>query len=209
MAELLYLETSSRKEYSKSTQVANAFLDRYRQTHPDDTVRAVNLFDADVPPIDGYAINAKYAMMSKQEFTPEERRAWDKVEQLIADFKSADKYLLSVPMWNFSIPYRLKQYVDNLVQPGYTFKPVGAGYEGLVKDKPLLVVYARGGAYSEGTGKEHLDFQKTYVELIFGFIGFKNIQSVIVEPTLQAGPEQIQQAVESAMEKARSLAETY
>ena len=62
-------------------------------------------------------------------------------------FKSADKYLVSLPMWNFSIPYKLKQYIDLLVHRGLTFSftPEG-GYKGLVTGKPLVAVYARGGA---------------------------------------------------------------
>lgn len=51
-------------------------------------------------------------------------------------------------MWNFGIPYRLKQYIDILVQPGYTFSySPEQGYTGLV-NKPAAVVYARGGDYS-------------------------------------------------------------
>jgi hypothetical protein len=80
--------------------------------------------------------------------------------------KSADKYVLSLPMWNFSIPYRLKQYIDILVQPGYTFSVGENGYEGLVKNKPVLVVYARGGAFPEGSGMEAFDMQKKYMELL-------------------------------------------
>ena len=95
------------------------------------------------------------------------------------------------------------------MQPGYTFKVVEDGYEGLVKDKPMTVIYARGGAYSEGTGKEYLDFQKSYVELIFGFIGFKDIRSIIVEPTLQADPYEIQKAVQAAKEKAETMAKDF
>ena len=55
--------------------------------------------------------------MHGQESSEDELRAWTRVEDVIADFKAADKYVLSVPMWNFGIPYRLKQYFDVLVQP--------------------------------------------------------------------------------------------
>jgi FMN-dependent NADH-azoreductase len=153
MAKLMYIEASSRRDRSKSTQVAHAFLESYKQAHTDDAVEHLNLFEADIPAFTGPTIKAKYTMMAGEDFSSEEKQDWRHVEKLIADFKDADKYLMSVPMWNFSIPYRLKQYVDNLVQPGYTFKVVEDGYEGLVKDKPMTVIYARGGAYSEGTGK--------------------------------------------------------
>ncbi len=209
MAKLLYIEASSRGDRSKSTRIARAFLTSYQQAHQQDQVRTLNLFDAEIPTFDGNTIRAKYTMMHGQEHPPEEQKAWRQVEDLIADFKDADKYLLSVPMWNFSIPYRLKQYIDSLVQPGYTFKIVEGGYEGLVKDRPMTVIYARGGAYSEGSGKEKLDFQKPYVETIFSFIGIKDIRAIVAEPTLQGSPEAIEQAVKTAAEKAAAMARDF
>ncbi len=51
--------------------------------------------------------------------------------------------------------------------------------------KPVLTIYARGGAYSADAAKG-MDFQRSYFELLLGFIGFKNIQAIVVEPTLAA-----------------------
>jgi FMN-dependent NADH-azoreductase len=206
MAKILYIQASPRKERSKSTQVAKVFLETYQQSHPDDDVETFNLFEADLPSFDGLKVQAKYTILHGKEHTQKERQAWDAVEKVINHFKSADKYVFSVPMWNFSIPYRLKQYIDLLVQPGYTFKVGKNKYEGLVKNKPVLVVYARGGAYPEGSGAEAFDMQRKYVELFLGFIGFEMIQSIIVEPTLQGGPEVTQAAINSAIEKANELA---
>ena len=55
-------------------------------------------------------------------------------------FKSADKYVFSLPMWNFGIPYKLKHFIDVLVQPGLTFSfSPETGYKGLVTGKPAVV----------------------------------------------------------------------
>lgn len=53
----------------------------------------------------------------------------------------------------------------------------------------MLAVYARGGEYPPGSGTEAFDLQTKYIDLIFRFIGFKDILPVIVEPTLQGGPD--------------------
>ena len=137
MAKLLYIQASPR-DRSKSTKVAQAFLDSYRQTHPADEMVTLNVFEKDLPPFDGFAVQAKYSIMHGKEHTKDEAQAWSQVEALIDEFKSADKYLFSVPMWNFGIPYRLKQYIDLIVQPGYTFTADENGYQGLVKDKRRL-----------------------------------------------------------------------
>ena len=113
-------------------------------------------------------------------------------------------------MWNFSIPYRLKQYIDLLVQPGYTFSySEEEGYKGLVDGKPLLAVYARGGDYPVGSEREMFDLQKKYIELIFGFMGFENVRSVVIEPTLQGGPEIASARRQEAIDKAKEIALTF
>ncbi|MFZ9011205.1 MAG: FMN-dependent NADH-azoreductase [Anaerohalosphaeraceae bacterium] len=209
MQKLLYIQASPRKERSKSTQVASAFLESYQKSHADDTVETLNIFEEDLPTFDGLKVQAKYTILHGKEHTPEERLAWDTIEKIITHFKSADKYVLSLPMWNFSIPYRLKQYIDILVQPGYTFTFGENGYEGLVKDKPVLVVYARGGSFPEGSERGAFDMQKKYIELFLGFIGFENIQSIVVGPTLQGEPSDIQTMLDVSIQKARSLASNF
>ncbi len=210
MSKLLYIQTSPRGERSKSNTVADAFIEAYKKTQPQDEVETMNVFTADLPSFDGFTIKAKYTMMHGKTHSNEEATAWKAVEKVIEQFKSADKYVLSVPMWNFSIPYRLKQYIDLLIQPGYTFSyDSEKGYQGLVKGKGLLVVYARGGEYAKGTGSEAFDLQSKYVELIFGFIGFTDIKSIVVEPTLQGGPDTAQQKLDAAIKKAEQIASSF
>ena len=181
MSKILYLQASPRTGRSHSLAVAAAFLEAYREKDPGAEVVALDLFKADLPPFDGLLVNAKYNILHGQPHPPEEAAAWRQVEGIITQFTAADKYVLATPMWNFSIPYRLKQYLDIIVQPSYTFTySPEAGYQGLVTGKPLFVTYARGGQYPPGTPGEAFDLQVKYVELIFGFMGFTDIHSVIV-----------------------------
>jgi len=206
MASLLYIESSPRKERSASIRVARAFLDAYRQAHPDDTVRMLNVFETDLPAFDGFTINAKYTILHGGRPTDREQDAWQSVERVIDDFKRADKYVFAVPMWNFGIPYRLKHYIDVLVQPGYTFRVGPNGYEGLVTGKRAMTVYARGGSYAEGTPGAALDMQKKYLDAILRFIGFEDIRSLEVESTLGGGAEGEKKAVEEGARTARRIA---
>jgi FMN-dependent NADH-azoreductase len=127
------------------------------------------------------------------------------VVDLCDEFKSADKYVFSLPMWNFGIPYKLKHYIDLIAQPGQTFSfDPETGYSGLVTGKPLVAIYARGGAYSSDDMKG-IDFQKGYLDFLLGFLGFKGIQSVVVEPTL-GSPEDVRSMEADALQEARRLA---
>ncbi len=207
MSKLLYIQASPRIQRSHSIAVADAFVAAYEQRHADDEIVTLNLFEASIPNFDGLAVQAKYTIMHGQPHSDEELQVWKNVERVIEQFTSADKYVLAVPMWNFSIPYRLKQYIDLLVQPGYTFSySQDKGYEGLVVGKPLLVVYTRGGEYPAGSEAQAFDFQTKYVELIFGFMGFKDIRSVVVEPTLQGGPDLAKTRVREAIDQAKEMA---
>jgi len=206
MSKLLYIQASPRIERSYSIAVADAFVSTYKQANPKDEIVTMNLFKKDLPPFDGLTVQAKYTILHGLKHSPEELGAWRKVEDLIAEFKSADKYAMAVPMWNFGIPYRLKQYLDILVQPTYTFSfSPQEGYKGLVLGKPIFVAYSRGGAYPKGSAEEAFDLQIKYLQLILGFIGFTDVRTLHVEPTL-AGPDVAKKKREEAIANAKEMA---
>ena len=206
MAKLLHIQTSPRGNRSASQAVAEHFIDAYRNTHRGDTVETLNVWQVQLPEFDGATIDAKYAVVHGQPHSPDQVHAWKAVVRLAEHFKSADKYIVSLPMWNFGIPYKLKHYIDLLVQPGLTFgfTPTD-GYKGLVTGKPLVAIYARGGAYGPGTGAEAADQQSAYLKQILGFIGFTDIREIFVEPTL-ATPTSKEEALAAANRKAVELA---
>lgn len=205
MAKLLYIESSPRKSRSKSIKVAKAFIEKYKTLNPSDEVETLDLWATDLPAFDGDTIDAKYQVMHGQDHSSEQAAAWQAVVDVCEQFKSADKYVISVPMWNFGIPYKLKHYIDVIAQPGQTFSfSPETGYSGLVTGKPVVSIYARGGAYSSDEAKG-MDFQSSYLELLLKFIGFESIHSIMVEPTM-AAPEDVANAEKTAVAKAEELA---
>ncbi len=208
MAKLLYIESSPRKERSHSIKVANAFLDAYAQARPADSIDRLDLWAEDIPSFDGAMIDAKYAVMHGQEPTADEQAAWAIVTEWANRFNAADKYLISVPMWNFGIPYRLKQYIDVVTQPGLTwsFDPA-TGYSGLGSGK-AVAVYSSAGVYHDGSGAEAMDLQKPTVENWLAFVGITDVQRVIVAPTL-ATPEEVSKAGDDACAAAAAIAANF
>ena len=125
----------------------------------------------------------------------------------INHFKGFDKYVLSSPMWNFGVPYRLKQYIDVIVQPSLTVSySAEKGYVGLVAGKPLVLILARGGVYQVGDPCETFDFQDTYLRCIFGFIGLTDIRSICIQGTMQSSREQLEVAARKAIAEASAAA---
>ncbi len=186
MPKLLYLEASPRKERSHSINVANEFMESYRESHPTDEIETVNIWDLDLPHVNGETLNARYAIAHGQEKTVEQENAWKQVVETFERFNSGTKYLFSLPMWNFGIPYRLKHFIDVITQPGLAFNvSPEKGYQGLITGRPATVVYARGDEYGIESGVEDKDFQKPYFEVWLKFVGFTDIRPVVVEPTMK------------------------
>ena len=206
MAKLLHILASPRVE-SYSTRVTKAFLDSYRQARPNDRIEVLDLFQADIPPFHAPQAKAKYAVAAGQTPRDEAEAAWQPVIKTINHFKGFDKYVISSPMWNFGVPYRLKQYIDVLVQPSLTvaYSPE-KGYAGLVTGKPLMLILARGGTYRTGNPSETFDFQEPYLRTIFGFIGFTDIRTVYIQGTMQNKPEQVEADTRKAIAEASDAA---
>ena len=204
---ILHVVATPRQERSNTLRVARAFLDRLAQHHPDLSVEELNLFRADLPALAGDNIDTKYTLMAGQPVDPGHEASWRQIEALIAQFLAADAYVVSVPMWNFGIPYALKYYIDCVVQPGYVFRYDDAGMPiPLVLGRKMVCVAGRGGDYSAGSPLRQFDFQEPYLRSIFGFIGITDLEFVHVQPTDISSLRDA--AMATAIERARSLADS-
>ncbi len=185
MDKLLYLQASPLTERSYSISAADAFVKAYQKINPSHIIQTMNLFDMELPAFDGFTLAARYAIMHGTDPSETEKSAWRAVEKVIEEFTGADKYVMAVPMWNFGLPYKLKHYLDVVVQSGYTFAySPEEGFSGLITGKPVFIAYARGGAYPPGSEFESYDMQVPYLEHVLGFMGFTDIRRIIVEPTV-------------------------
>lgn len=208
MTRLLHIESSPRKSRSASREVAHAFIEAYRAEHADASLETLDLWRTPLPEFDGPALEAKYAGLSGTPLTDAQRNAWSGIHALAQPLHDADTLLLSVPLWNFSIPYKLKHFIDAVSQKDvlFSFDPQ-AGFGGLLRGKRAVVVYARGLDYARDsiTPSERFDFQKPFVEAWLQFVGVEDIETVIVEKTL-FGPELETAARLEACAKAEALA---
>jgi len=53
--------------------------------------------------------------------TPSERATWEKIRELASRFEKTDRIVLSIPMWTFPFPYKLKQLIDLACQRNMLF----------------------------------------------------------------------------------------
>lgn len=205
MTKLLHIEASPRKQRSHSIAVANEFLSAYQLANPDHEVETLDIWNMPLPDLDEAALGAKYAVINGENPSPQQADAWANIKSVFDQFNQAGIYLLSVPMWNFAIPYRLKHYIDIITQPGMAWSYTSEdGYQGLLQNKSALVIYSSGDAYQKGTGFESYDLQKPYINLWLNFIGVGNIKTIIAEATLFADRSNESSAKQQAAELGRN-----
>ncbi len=186
---VLHISASPKGERSDSQKLTAQFLKRYRALHPSHVVRQLDVFDDQANPDFG-AVHAvhKLAPLFCETQTDEGKQAWVAIERLIADFEFADKIIVSCPMWNYSVPWAMKRYLDNLMQPGRTFGYDAAKRQhfGLLRDRPVQFILTRS---STARDDEH-DFQLPYLLHVFGSIGVQDIRVVIACATTQPSAEE-------------------
>ena len=144
MPKLFHLRCSPRAA-SESSAGAAAFVTRFQQARPSWDIDVMDIWRETLPEFDGDALEAKYARQSGREFSGAQRDAFAVLERMAMRFALADRVLISTPMWNFGIPYKLKQWFDLIVQPGLTFRfDPAQGYFPLLKNRPTIVILASG-----------------------------------------------------------------
>lgn len=217
MARVLYIEVSPRGEDSFSSRAAAAFLDEYCRAHPQDEIERLHLFEHALPEFDTEAATQKMAhiaslMRGEKGIAPVGK--WAAVVAEIERLKAADKVLISTPMWNFSVPYRLKHYLDVVIQPGLTFYVNRSGeYVGLLRDKRLQLIIASGSAYAEGfpraDGGTKTDFLQAYLLHVCRWIGFDDARVIRIQPTADATPAEVEAMATGKLEEARAAARIF
>ena len=112
MTRLLYIQASPRGDRSAARTVAEAYIDALRKKDAAVDVDTLDVWKNDLPPFNGPALEAKYAGLSGQPLSKTQIAAWDAIATLGRRFCDAEQIVLSVPMWNFGVPYRLKHEIS-------------------------------------------------------------------------------------------------
>ena len=209
MTRLLHIAASPRGAASESLQIAQTFLDVYRERHPDHEIDTWNLWDGSLPEFGPAAAGAKMAIFAGQTPQGDQAAAWEATQRTFARFDSAEYLLFSVPMWNAGIPYILKQLIDVISQPGMVFGvDPRDGYTHLLegKAKKAAVIYTSA-VWAPGLGAAFgSNFQSTFFEDWLRWTGITDITQIRYHPTLNgSAEEERRKAHESARARARGF----
>jgi FMN-dependent NADH-azoreductase len=186
MTKLLYIKASPRGGASRSGAVAEAYLDGLRVREPDLSVDVLDLSRETLPEYNGDKVAAKMTVITGGAHQGAEKTAWDEITALAGRFTAADIYLIATPMWNGSIPYKLKQYIDLIHQPGLLWGLDPAkGYFGLLENKRAVLSLTSGAFAPEMPQPAFgVDYQSTYLKFWLNQAGVTDITELRFQPTL-------------------------
>ncbi|AJH74289.1 NAD(P)H-dependent oxidoreductase [Bacillus tropicus] len=191
---------------SVSIKVFNHFLESYKELIANnETIEQINLYDDVVPMIDKTVLSAWEKQGNGQEFTGEEHKVTERMSEILQQFKSANTYVIVLPLHNFNIPSKLKDYMDNIMIARETFKYTETGSVGLLKDgRRMLVIQASGGIYTNDDWYTEVEYSHKYLKAMFNFLGIEDYQIVRAQGTAVLDPNEVLQNAYKEVEEAAS-----
>lgn len=182
MTTILRIDASARTAASQSRALGDYFENAWKKHDPNAQVTRRDLAKESIPHIADQTIVGYYT--PAEQMTAELRAATALSDRLIAELQAAEVFLLTVPMYNFSMPSALKAWIDQIVRMGYTFSYDGQNFGGLVKVKQVYVLCAYGaGGYTDGGPFSAYNFLEPYLKSLLGFLGIPDVQFIAVQAT--------------------------
>lgn len=175
MSTLLQINSSLFSNHGNSSALANEFVQNWVNKHPGGNVVVRDLAKNPIPHLDSAAVQAFFTAAENR--TAEQQIAVQLSDTLIAELASADAVVIGVPLYNFGVPSTLKAYFDQLARAGVTFKYTETGPVGLMADKPVYFIAARGGFHAGKT----TDSQTGFLNSFFNFLGIHSIHYIYAE----------------------------
>ncbi|WP_084134526.1 FMN-dependent NADH-azoreductase [Paenibacillus harenae] len=181
MSNVLFIKANNRpSEQSVSVRMYETFLHAYKETHPEDSVVELDLFKADLPYHGNTAFSAAYKSGQGYELSLEEQGWIDRIKQFQSQFLEADKIVIAFPLWNITVPAPLITYVSYLTETGVTFHFTEHGPVGLIGNKKVALLNARGGDYSNGPAAAS-EMCLNYMKNMLALWGVNEPMTVVIE----------------------------
>lgn len=194
MAQVLILKSSILGAHSQS----NALIDVIARNATETNVVIRDLAENPLPILDH---NVLAAFGGGEDLTEEQQNILATSNQLIEEIKQADKLIIAAPMYNFTVPTQLKNWIDLIARAGVTFQYSENGPEGLLTNvKETTVITTRGGVHKDTEN----DIVTSYLKTTLGFVGIHNVNFVYAE-ALSMGEELASQELTNAKEQLPTL----
>lgn len=170
-------------------------------------IQTFDVFEEDMPYFGQDFFNAMQKSAQAEPMTELEQRILTASSKAMDAFMEADVVVFAFPLWNMTIPAALQTFIDYIYRAGVTFKYTENGPVGLVPEKKVIILNARGGVYSTPEAAP-AEMSVTYIRNIMNFFGIQDINEIIIEGHAadpEAAPAIIEEGMERVKQAARSL----
>jgi FMN-dependent NADH-azoreductase len=189
---------------SDSISLTTSFIETCKSNNTSIVVDTLNVWYERRPEFDYEAIGAKYKAVKHAS-------VWERIQSLIQRFQNADRIVLGTPMWNFGLPYKLKQLTDLVAQRNYLFTYDGKQYGPHLNVDKAIVVYTRGSRFLEGTPipPSRFDHQAIYLDFWLYLVGVRELRSVIVDNAWNRDRQESEMSLATGKESLERLVEWF
>ncbi|EJC6802474.1 FMN-dependent NADH-azoreductase [Vibrio parahaemolyticus] len=194
MSRVLALKSSILGDYSQSNKLVEDFIKNVDQ----DKLTVRDLAANPLPVLD-FAVAT--ALRATEDLSQEQQAVVDLSDTLIEEVKAADTLVIAAPMYNFTIPTQLKNWIDLIARAGVTFKYTENGVQGLIEGKKAIVVTTRGGIHKDSP----TDNVTPYLRTVLGFVGITDVEFVYAE-ALNMGEDAASKSISEAQSQLATMA---
>ncbi len=193
MSRVLALKSSILGDYSQSNKLVEDFIKNVDQ----DKLTVRDLAANPLPVLD-FAVAT--ALRATEDLSQEQQAVVDLSDTLIEEVKAADTLVIAAPMYNFTIPTQLKNWIDLIARAGVTFKYTENGVQGLIEGKKAIVVTTRGGIHKDSP----TDNVTPYLRTVLGFVGITDVEFVYAE-ALNMGEDAASKGISEAQSQLATM----
>ena len=143
------------------------------------SIEKITLYDPSVhiPVMDKFMFNYE-----REQLTEKEQQDKIRQKELLEQWKSAEAVFIYMPLHNFNVVSKFKDYIDNIVIVNETFKCEEESLIGLDNyNKQITFVITSGGEFDKHIQYTNLDFAVQYIRGIFSVIGIDKVKVLRVE----------------------------
>ena len=194
MTNILHVTASIRGDESVSRKLGNRLVEKLAKAS-DATVVTRDLAANDLPLIDADRFAANLTPPAERDEM--QQALADVADALIAELQAADTIVLSLPVYNFTMPSTLKAWADLVARAGTTFRYTEQGPEGLLTGKKVYVAIASGGT---PVGSE-IDFLTPWLRHFLGFLGMTDVEMIAADGIMGVDGEEKIAAAHQAVEQ--------
>ena len=169
-------------------------------------IKTFDVFKEDMPYFGQDFFDAMQKSAQAEELNDIEQRILTAANKAMDAFLDADIVVFAFPLWNKTIPAPLQTFIDYIYRAGVTFKYTEEGPIGLVPEKKVIILNARGGVYSTPEMAPS-EMSVNYVRMIMNFFGIEDIEEVIIEGH-NMYPDKAQEIIEDGMKRVEQAAKS-